>query len=108
MMTTRELYREKYTAQIHEWAAQLELLHAQQQQRMTAEARIAAQPHLDACHVGLQRARAKLAELGDATEDTWEALMRGAEDFWSETKAALEGAADAVAPTQPKGTKAPS
>jgi hypothetical protein len=107
MKTTRELYREKYSAQIHEWAAQLDLLHAQQQ-RMTAEARLTAQPHLDAFRAGLERARGKLAELGDATEETWEALMRGAEDFWSETKAALEGAADVVTPRQPIGTKAPS
>jgi hypothetical protein len=107
MTTTRELYRQKYAAQIHEWAAQLDLLRAQQQ-RMSAEARLTAQPHLDAFHQGLERARAKLSELGDATEETWEALMRGAEDFWSETKAALEGAADVVTPTQPKGARASS
>ncbi len=106
-MTTRELYREKYTAQIHEWAAQLDLLHAQQQRR-TAEARLVAQPHVDAFRRSLERAQAKLVELGDATEETWEALMRGAEDFWRETKDAIEDAADLVTPTQPTGTRATS
>jgi hypothetical protein len=95
MTTTRELHRQKYTAQIHQWAAQLDVL-STRLRRQTDEDRTSAQPHLDALRVRLDRAEGKLGELGDASDESWGALARDAEDVWSETQHALLRAAEVV------------
>jgi predicted nucleic acid-binding Zn-ribbon protein len=106
-MTKRELYRDKYQAQLHEWSAKLEELSAHQD-KLTADAKIAAQPHLEGVKKQLEHARAKLVEMAEATDDKWDEFVTGVDKFWSETKAAFEGAYDAIRATPETAPSAPS
>ena len=56
-METRELYRQKYEAQLHEWSAKIDVLKAQAD-KATAEAKLDAKPRLDALHAKLEAAKA--------------------------------------------------
>lgn len=112
-METRELYKQKYQAQIHEWAAKLDVLKARAEIK-SAQTKIDAKPRIDGMHAQLEVAKAKLHELVSATDDKWEEAKKGAEHAWTETKGALEGAYDAlmsvdapaeVAKTAPKEKK---
>jgi len=96
-METRELYKQKYQAQLHEWSAKLEALIAHTDV-LTAQAKLDAKPNLDAMHLKIEAAKAKLQEIADATDDKWEEVKKGAEHAWDEAKGAVEGAYDALKP----------
>jgi hypothetical protein len=96
-METRELYEQKYEAQLHEWSAKIEVLKAQTD-KLTAEAKINAKPHLDTLHGKLEAAKAKLHEIAEATDDKWDDVKKGADHVWNDVKAAVEGAYDALKP----------
>jgi F0F1-type ATP synthase membrane subunit b/b' len=72
-METRELYRQKYEAQIHEWRVKIEVLQAQAD-KLTAQAKIDARSHVDAVHAKLESANAKLHEIAEATVNPVDAL----------------------------------
>jgi hypothetical protein len=94
-METRELYKQKYQAQIHEWAAKLDVLKARAE-RMSAQKQLDAKPRVDAMHAGLESARAKMLDIASATDDKWEQVKKDVEHAWGETRSAVEGAYDAV------------
>jgi hypothetical protein len=96
-METRELYKQKFEAQIHEWTAKLDALGAHAD-RLTAEAKLEAKPRLDALHRQLDAAKGKLHEVAQATDDKWDDVKKGADHAWSEVKGAIEGAYDAIKP----------
>jgi uncharacterized coiled-coil DUF342 family protein len=96
-METRELYRQKYEAQIHEWSAKLEALIAHTD-KLTAQAKLDAKPRLDAIHVKMEAAKAKLHEIAGATDEKWDEVKKGAEHAWHEVKGAVEGAYDVIKP----------
>jgi ElaB/YqjD/DUF883 family membrane-anchored ribosome-binding protein len=96
-METRELYRQKYEAQIHEWSAKLEGLIAHTD-KLTAQAKLDAKPRLDALHLKIEAAKTKLHEMASATDDKWEEVKAGAEHLWHEVKGAVEGAYDVIKP----------
>jgi hypothetical protein len=94
-METRELYKQKYEAQLHEWSARLEALGAHAD-KLTAEAKLEAKPRIDALHAKLAEGRAKLNEIAAATDDKWDDVKKSADHTWSELKGAIEGAYDAL------------
>jgi hypothetical protein len=94
-METRELYKQKFEAQLREWSAKLDALEAHAD-KVSAEAKIAAKPHLDTVHAQVQAAKAKLHQLAETTEDKWDDATKGAEHVWIDVKASLEGAYDAL------------
>jgi hypothetical protein len=94
-METRELYRQKYQAQLHEWSAKFEVMKAQSE-KLTAQAKLDVKPLLDAAHAKLASAKAKLDELAGTSDDKWDAVVNEASRTWSDLKAAAEGALDAV------------
>jgi hypothetical protein len=94
-METRELYKQKYEAQLHEWSAKLEGLSAHAD-KLTAQAKLDAKPHLDAVHAKLDAAKAKLHDVADATDDKWDDAKKGAEHAWSDLKASIEAAYDVL------------
>jgi uncharacterized coiled-coil DUF342 family protein len=96
-METRELYRQKYEAQIHEWTAKLEGLIAHTD-KLTAQAKLDAKPRLDAIHVKIEAAKARLHEIAEATDEKWDEVKKGAEHAWHEVKGAVEGAYDVIKP----------
>jgi chromosome segregation ATPase len=92
---TRDLYRQKYDAQLREWQAKMEEVTARCD-KLGAQARIDMQPHLDTTRTKFEAAKAKLMDLGNAAEDTWEEVKRNADSAWNEFKSSLEGAYDAL------------
>jgi uncharacterized coiled-coil DUF342 family protein len=94
-METRELYRQKYEAQLHEWSAKIEALGAHAD-KLTADAKIEAKPHLDALHAKLAAAKAKLHEIAATTDDKWDEVKKSADHTWDEVKGAVEGAYDTL------------
>jgi len=66
------------------------------QDKLTADAKIAAQPHLESVKKKLEHARTKLVEIAEASDDKWDEFVAGVDKYWSETKAAFEGAYDAI------------
>jgi hypothetical protein len=95
IMETRELYRQKYEAQLHEWSAKIGVLEAQADQ-LTAQAKIDAKPHFDGLRLKLAAASAKLHEIAEATDDRWDDVKKGADHVWNDFKAAVEGGYDAL------------
>ncbi len=94
-METRELYKQKYEAQMHEWSAKLDGMKAQSE-KLTAQTKLAMKPHLDAAHAKLEAAKAKLEAIAGATDDKWNDVVKDADHAWSDFKAAAEGAFDAL------------
>jgi uncharacterized coiled-coil DUF342 family protein len=94
-MEKRELYKQKYEAQIREWTARLDGMKAQAE-KMTAQAKLDVKPHLDAVHAKFETAKARLSEIKGATNDRWDAVVKDVDHAWSEVKAAAEGAFDAM------------
>lgn len=91
----RDLYRQKYDAQLREWQAKMDEVRAHSD-KLSAQARLDMQPHLDSLHTKLDTARARFHELGSAAEDTWDEVKRNAESAWHELRSSLEGAYDAL------------
>jgi hypothetical protein len=104
-METREIYKKKYEAQLHEWSAKIEGLGAHCD-KLTADAKLEAKPHLDAVQAKLEAAKAKLHEIAAATDDKWEEVKKSADHAWDEVKGAVEGAYDTLkAETKPEKKK---
>jgi len=94
-METRELYRQKYEAQLKELGAKIEGMKAHAS-TLSAQAQLDMKPHVDAVQAQLTAAGAKLQEVADSTDDKWEEVKTHAEKSWHELKAAVEGAYDAM------------
>lgn len=92
---TRDLYRQKYDAQLREWQARMDEVRARSD-KLSAQARLDMQPRLDALKSKYEDARARFAELGTAAGDTWDEVKRNAESAWNDFKSSLEGAYDAL------------
>jgi hypothetical protein len=95
MMTTRQLYQAKYEAQLHEWTAKIEELGAHCD-KLTAEAKLSAKPHLDTAGGRLEKAKAKLQEITAATDEKWEGVKADADIVWTDIAASFAGAFDAL------------
>lgn len=94
-MDTRELYKQKVEAQIHEWSATLDVLKARTE-KLTVQAKLDMQPSIDAVHAKYDAAKAKLDKIGAATDDTWDEVVKDVDHAWSDLKAAVEGTFDAL------------
>jgi len=94
-METRELYKQKYEAQLHEWSARLDVMKAQTE-KLSAQAKLDAKPHLDAVHSKFNIAKAKLNEIATAADDKWHGVVTDVDHAWKEFKAAADGALDAL------------
>jgi hypothetical protein len=94
-MNNRELYKQKYEAQMHEWSAKLDLMKAQSE-KLTAEAKLEMKPHLDSVHEKLGAAQARFQDAAMATDDRWHELTSSIDESWKDFKASVEGAYDAL------------
>ncbi len=93
----RELHKQKVEAQLAEWSAKIEALKAHAD-KLTAQARLDAQPHLDLVHNKFAAAKAELHAIAVATDDRWAHVTKGADQAWQDVKSAVEGAYDALKP----------
>lgn len=101
MESTRELYKQKYEAQLEEWGAKIDELKAHAD-KLTAQAKLDLKPHTEAVHAKLEAAKAKLRHLSEATDDSWEGVKKDAEVVWHDARSAVEGAFDALTGHQKK------
>jgi hypothetical protein len=99
-MNTRELYKQKFEAQMHEWRAKLDVMTAQAE-KLTAQAKIEVQPHLDAVQAKFDDAKAKLKEIAAAGDDKWDDVVKAADQGWRELRNVAEGAQDALHQKKP-------
>ena len=106
-METREIYKEKYQAQIHEWTAKLDVLKARAE-KMSAQTKLDAKPRMDSMHEKLEAAKAKMHDLAGATDDKWEEVKKTLDHAWTETLSAVEGAYDAVMEMDGKSAATPA
>lgn len=93
-METRELYKQKAEAQIKEWGAKLDALKAQAE-KLTAQAKLSIQPHIDAAHAKFTAAQNALDKAEAATDEKWDEITKDIECAWNDFKGALEGTFDA-------------
>jgi uncharacterized coiled-coil DUF342 family protein len=91
---SRDLYRQKYEAQLREWEAKVEEMRARAD-KLDAQARLSMRPHFDGIENSMKAAQAKLRDIGESAEDKWEEIKRNADTAWNDFKAAVEGAYDA-------------
>jgi hypothetical protein len=94
MDTKRDLYKQKYEAQLHEWKAKLDVMEAQYE-KLTAQAKIDAKPHIDAINAKLKAAKTTLGEVAATTREQWKEVIAGLDHAWAGLKAAANGTCDA-------------
>lgn len=94
-METRELYKEKAEARIHEFSAKLEELKAQGE-KLSDKAKAEMKPHMDAIHAKIEAAKVALTKLSYATEEKWDEVVKEGDDLWNQLKLAVEHAAESL------------
>jgi len=92
-MSLRDAYRQKMEAQIEEQRAHLELLKAKAK-RAVADGKIMAYEELADAETKLASAKAKLKELGAASESAFGELKSGVESAWTALTDSCKKAAD--------------
>lgn len=91
-MEDKELYRQKYQAQLDEWKAEIAKLKAKAS-GASAGAQLELNKHLKELDHRMHDAGARLAELSAASEETWGAARKKAESTWGALKAGVGAAA---------------
>lgn len=91
-MNEKELYKQKFQAQLDEWKADIAKLKAKAS-GAKADTQIAMNKQLEALEHRLEDAQAKLSELADASEDAWGSVKNRVESAWSSLKSAISDAA---------------
>jgi hypothetical protein len=87
-MTDKELYKQKFQAQLDEWTAEIDKMKAK-----ALEAKIDAKLEMNKLVAELeakaQVATAKLTELSEASEEAWDSTKTGAEAVWESVKSSF-------------------
>jgi uncharacterized protein YfiM (DUF2279 family) len=91
-MNDKELYRQKYQAQLDEWAADVAKLKARAA-RANADAQIEMNKHVKELDRRMHEASAKLSELAAAGEGAWDSARKNVETTWDALKAGVNAAA---------------
>ena len=91
-MNEKELYRQKYQAQLDEWKAEVAKLRARAA-GAKADAQIEMNKHVRELDQRMHEAGAKLAELAAASEEGWDSVRKNAEKTWDALKAGVGAAA---------------
>ncbi|MBI2570134.1 MAG: coiled coil domain-containing protein [Candidatus Schekmanbacteria bacterium] len=87
-MNDKELYREKFQAQLDEWKADIAKLKARASVAK-ADAQLAMREQVGALERGLADGQAKLSELSGASEDAWDSVKKGAESVWDSLRSGV-------------------
>jgi len=91
-MSTKEAYKQKVEAELELAQAKLAEFKAQAKSS-AADARIKHAKQVDELEQKVDTTRAKLKELGEASDDAWEQLKVGVEAAWGALSAAIRNAA---------------
>ncbi|MDZ7721539.1 MAG: coiled coil domain-containing protein [candidate division KSB1 bacterium] len=77
-MSEKELYQQKKQAQLDEWKAKVEKLKAKAS-GAGADAHLELNKQIEALKGKIESGKNKLAEIADASEDSWESIKDGVE-----------------------------
>jgi hypothetical protein len=91
-MNEKELYRQKYQAQLDGWKADVAKLRARAA-GAKADAQLEMNKHLKELDHGVSEASARLAELAAASEEAWGSVRKNVETSWEALKAGVNAAA---------------
>jgi chromosome segregation ATPase len=91
-MNEKELYKQKFQAQLDEWKADIAHLKAKASEAK-ADTQIAMNKQLEALEHRLEDAQAKLSELAGASEDAWDSVKKNVESSWNSLKSAISDVA---------------
>lgn len=91
-MTEKELYIQKFQAELDAWNADISKLRALAMEAQT-DAQLAINRHADTLEQRLKEAQVKLSAFNEATEDAVDSLKRGIESAWYSLKVAVGDAA---------------
>jgi hypothetical protein len=91
-MNDKELYRQKYQAQLDEWKADLDKLRARAA-GATADAQIEMNKHVRELEHKMHEAGARLSEWAASSEEAWDATRKNMETTWEALKAGVSAAA---------------
>jgi adenylate cyclase class IV len=81
-MTNREAYKQKLEAELEVVEAKLAQMKAAAKSK-SADAQIGYNKRIGQLEEKVAAARIRLAEIGDATEETWESMKAGMESAWN-------------------------
>lgn len=84
-MSNREAYKQKIEAELEGVEARLAQMKAAAKS-MSADAEIEYNKRVAQLEEKVETAKGRLAEIGDATEETWEGLKAGVESAWASIK----------------------
>ena len=90
-MNVHEAYKEKMSAQLKEWSAQINLLEAKAE-KIGADIKVKHAEEMRDLRVKQQAASEQLRELGKATGDAWDQVKITADNVWEELKSGLTAA----------------
>jgi hypothetical protein len=93
MMNIKDAYRQKAEAELEIAHARLDEFKAKAK-NFTADTRINYAKHLDELEQGVDTAKARLKQLGEAGEDGWEKLKEGVERALSGVRQAMHEVAE--------------
>lgn len=92
-MEDKELYKQKFQAQLDEWKADIAKLKAKAD-GASADVKLSINAQIEELNSKMQAASGKLAELQEAGESAWESVKEGAESAWASLKKSVSDAAD--------------
>ncbi|MGB4062320.1 MAG: hypothetical protein WBK19_00665 [Azonexus sp.] len=90
-MELHKEYKEKMSAQLKEWSAQVNLLEAKMDS-FTADMKIMRAEEIQALRAKQHAAADKMKELGKASGEAWEQVRVTADKMWDDLKAGLTDA----------------
>lgn len=90
-MNDKELYKEKFQAQLNEWKADIDKLKAQAQ-ASKADVQLEMNKLVEDLEAKVQVAHAKFAELSDAGEEAWDSAKKSVESVWDSVRSSIHEA----------------
>ncbi|MEO5929369.1 MAG: coiled coil domain-containing protein [Candidatus Kapaibacterium sp.] len=84
-MSLKDAYKDKMNAQLDEWDADVAKMRAKAD-KSEADAKIDHYKEINGWEAHRDNARAKLKDLDNAAEDTWEDVKNGVENAWNDVR----------------------
>ena len=87
-MSDKELYRQKYQAQLDEWKGTVDKLKAKAS-AAGADVQLAKNKQIETLERKIEEGKKKLTEIAEAGDDKWESTKDGVESAWGSLKSAV-------------------
>lgn len=94
-MNERQLYQQKWQAQLDQWQADVNKFKAKAS-GSSADAQLRLNEQIKVIEGKIGEGKARLAEIAGASEDAWESLKKGGDSAWASLKSAVRDAASSL------------